>query len=122
VAPYIRAVAKGEPLELTITRQDVARGFIDVHEAGVLDLQTNNPTGTMLLLSLETGPVSTVRVTIAGSNRTVGAGGGWIEIPFSGTAKQSLELSCRLFLRPDSEPGVVPWPVVLNARMKEMRR
>lgn len=120
-APSLRAETVSRPASLTITDVDIERGFIDVVDAGMLAFQTNNPSGTMLLLSLEDGPVASAEVTASGIVRTIGIAGGWIDIPFSGTGKQRLGVACRLFLREGAMPGVVPWPLAFEGRMSGVR-
>ncbi len=117
-APYIRASTVSQPKQLTITESDIERGFVDVPNAGLLALQTNNPDGTMLLLALEVGPVSSAEVSTNGLRRTIGAAGGWLDIPYTGTAKQNLQFSTRLFLRKEMEAGDFPWPLAFEARMR----
>lgn len=116
-APYIRASTLSQPNQLTITQSDIERGFIDVSDAGVLSLQTNNPDGTMLVLALEGGPVTSAEVTTNGLRRTIGAAGGWLDIPYTGTAKQDLRFSTRMFLKKGVQAGDFPWPLAFEARM-----
>lgn len=116
-AAYIRASVHDQPLHIAITAEDIERGFVEVPDAGTLALQTNNPAGTMLLVRLSDGPISSAEVEVTGYRRTIGPGGGWIDIPFNGTSKQKLEVSSRLFLKQDAQPGIVPWPLSFDGRM-----
>ena len=115
-APYLRAETEGTPLSVEITAEDIERGYVDVIAAGAVSLQTNDPDGTILLISIETGAILSAHVTAGGLKRSVGPAGGWIELPFKGTLPQRLALSCRLHLRSEVKPGPIAWPVRVEAR------
>lgn len=115
-APYLRASTEDTPQVLEITAEDIERGFIDVTEAGAVAFQTNDPDGTILLISIDTRAILSAQVTGAGAKRSVGPAGGWIDLPFRGTMPQRLAVSCRLNLRSEVKPGPIAWPVRLEAR------
>ena len=105
---------ESEPASLLLTETDVRRGYVDLPTASRISVRTNSSTGYLLAFEIVGGPIEGVRVRGLGAEISIGGAGGWIARPYTG-AVTSAELSYRLVLSKDAQPGAYPWPVLLSA-------
>jgi hypothetical protein len=103
---------------LTLTVDDVLRGFLDAPAATRVEVHENSPQGYLLVVEELGAPESPVeRVTLRGlgADVEVGRGGGLIARPHvRGTV--TAELSYRFMLTRNARAGIYPWPLSLSVR------
>jgi hypothetical protein len=117
VTATIRPVATMKILhqlpQLTVTAQDVAKGYVDVPVATLLEVKNNSPAG--YLLSFENqGPFRDVLVRGLGTEVQISFGNGWVLMPYSRVPVR-MELSYRFVLAENAEVGTYPWPLQINS-------
>ncbi len=116
VPPRAILSVDAEPASLSVTPEDVARGYVDVPVATRARVRTNTPEGWLLEIHVAPGPWRSLEVTGLGAPAQVSGSGGFLARPYPGTTRPvPLELSCRFLLAPDAAPGLYPWPVALAA-------
>lgn len=102
----------GEPAPLTVTANDLARGYKDVSVR--YHVSHNNRRGYLLRIANLGGVASTIRVS--GPGGSVG-GGDVVELRGDGLAfEQDIALEFRLVLRDHVSPGTFDWPVQLTVQ------
>jgi len=102
---------------LTITKEHIMKGYIDVPAATILRIRTNNPRGYSLAVQVNEEMAKEVWVT-ANHNTTVIAGSvGFLYQPYPGPAGEVKEISYRIFLSPDVKPGRYPWPLSIGTAL-----
>ena len=102
--------------QISISRLDVARGYVDMAAASRFLVFTNSRTG----YTLEFHPVGTLfeSVKIEGLPNPVvlGADGGSLVQRGATSRHTTHELSYRFMLRPDTRPGNYAWPLRVSVR------
>ncbi len=111
VLPVMKYSILYQESNLTITQEDINKGFIDVQEAVVLSVKTNSTNGYLLAFSLESNMFS--RVTVRNENNVYNLSetGGEIHMPFHGMNVTTQKLSIRFHLLSNISPGQYEWPV-----------
>lgn len=110
VAPHVRWEVRDEPARLEITPADIARGFIEV-PAARLRVQTNDEAGFIVAAAASGDQFTSGALTGLDQPIAIGAGGGFVHLPFRGTAVMEAELRWRLPLSDRSQAGLYPWPL-----------
>lgn len=100
--------------ELTLTREDVLRGYIDIPLGAHIEIQNNNLSGFLVLFEGIGGPVREVVVRGLGKDAHIAANGGWIAQPYQGRDPMMVELSYRFILSEEAQPGSYAWPVRIS--------
>lgn len=95
--------------ELVITNADIARGYVDVAAASLIEIQNNNPAGYLMVFEGADPNFKEVHVTGLGSQVVLNPGSNWLARPFAGKAPVRVELStCPAIPRP--APTIGRWP------------
>ncbi|MDD5761322.1 MAG: hypothetical protein PHP88_02285 [bacterium] len=103
---------------LVVTREDVARGYVDAPAASRIEVRNNSREGCLLVFEGVAGPdASFGRISVRGLGRDVeiGPGGGFVPHPYAPTPVTA-ELSYRFSLARDARPGTYPWPLQVSVR------
>lgn len=103
-----------QPAELGVTAEDIRRGYVEVASASRIAVRSNSPNGYLVGFDV-TGPIKQVEVTGLANPAQIGAAGGTIANPYTGTMTNTAELSYRFVLSADAQPGSYSWPVALSA-------
>ncbi len=99
-----------QPATLEITRDDVSRGYIELHQAVSFRVRSNAANGYTLQFEAITFPFSRAEVTWDESAATVTGDGSWMFRPYlEGTTAGTLNV--RLTLMQGTQPGIYAWPV-----------
>lgn len=117
VRPSARLISERHPLWLTVTREDLERGFVDVKTPSRLEVHANCRSG--YVLDLRVAPRAGIVVTEIrglGPPRIVAANGGRITRAVSGPVREKLELRWRFHLADSARPGFRAWPVQISIR------
>jgi len=117
VLPKLSQTTLRQPMDLTVTRQDIAKGYVDLNEGTLLHVATNDPHGYYLSFFIEGRLIQSADVKIDGRIVSVQAGTGLIHQPFPGISGETVDISYRLFLTPELIPGSYPWPILVAASL-----
>ena len=102
--------------ELTVTNNDIQRGFIDMPAASRVNVKSNNPAGYLLTFEVMSGPYpmfSSVQVNIGGREVQLSPTGGWIPMPYVHGAT-ALDIGYHFFLSKHAQPGTYIWPLMVS--------
>ena len=113
VEEYISVDMQHQRQTLTITPEDIARGYVEVSRATVFTVRTNSRDGYMLYFE-NTAPLFSKVVLIDNGRRVELSGAGGI-IHQSYAKGQTKELSYRFFLSADAKPQTYQWPLRMEA-------
>lgn len=113
VAAHVRWQVRDEPAILEITAADIARGFVEV-SAARLRAQTNDPAGFIVVAKVAGDQFASGAMTGLEQPISIGAAGGFVHLPFRGTAVVETELRWRLPLSDQTRAGSYPWPVRIS--------
>lgn len=105
--------------ELVVTNSDIARGYLEIKNASLIEVKNNNPDGYMLIFEATNGQVNLVKeIQVQGLGREVqiDSFGGWIMLPNEGLMPVTKELSYRFVLSEKAQPGSYHWPIALSVR------
>jgi hypothetical protein len=100
--------------QMVITREDIAKGCMDVHAASRVEIRNSSLTGYMINFELEEGPFQHVLIRGLGAELQIDFGGGWVLKPHS-RGSEILELTYRFILSSDTKPGTYNWPIRMSA-------
>lgn len=100
---------------ITITENDIARGYVDAPAASRIEVRTNNPQGCLLVFEGLNGPFR--KTVVRGMEREiqVGPGSGFVPMPHARGAV-TMELSYRFFLSESARPGIYSWPLTISSQ------
>lgn len=112
VLPFASVKTVLEPASLTITEEDIGKGYVDEQSPSMLEIKSNSQRGSVLTLQAGEGPFTSAEVTFQGRTVTVGRQGGMLVFQASG--RQIVSMRYRFMLAHDARPGVYPWPFSLS--------
>jgi hypothetical protein len=102
--------------QLKISKDDIARGFVEVEAASRFSVSTNSQIGYLMEFYPVGEIFDSVQIGGLGSPVHIGADGGAIVQRGQLLASFTHELSFRFTLRPEVVPGNYPWPLQLSVR------
>ena len=102
--------------QLKITKDDIARGFVEAASASRFTVSSNSLSGYLLEFYPVGEIFESVQIGGLGNPVHIGVDGGAIVQRGQLLANFSHELSFRFTLRPDVIPGNYPWPLQLSVR------
>ncbi len=114
VLPYHRLDVVHQTSTLTVTAEDVARGYVDVASGTQLRAQSNERRG--FSVSFDPRMKLFARATITGLANAldIGPEGGAVNQAYSGR-DTLLQLSYRFYLASGLTPGSYPWPLSISS-------
>lgn len=102
----------------SVTQENVAKGYVDLPAATVLQVRTNDLNGYMLYFEIIAGIAKEIWI-MDNSRTTVLSGGvGFILQAYPGPSGEVKEISYRIFLVPDTKPGLYAWPLSISASLQ----
>lgn len=115
VARHASLQVLAQPASLTLTPDDIARGYVELPAACEVAVQNNSPGGYLVVLSSESPFVQSTLLRGLGADVQWGPAGGTLAQPAAGRgmSRQTLALSYRFVLSPEAHPGSYAWPVRL---------
>ena len=116
VRPVATLEQQSEPVAITLSAQDVERGFIDISDPTQLRVHSNSREGYIIELLAVSPMFSSIAVHGLGSDVTLGAEGGSIVQRWDRAQSVSLALTFRLKLAAGLQPGQYPWPLRMRVR------
>ncbi|MDP1718146.1 MAG: hypothetical protein Q8L40_08710 [Burkholderiales bacterium] len=102
--------------QLTITKDDIAQGHIDVSAATRFSVFTNSRSGYLIEFYPVGDAFQAVQIKGLGHPAQLGADGGAVAQRGPVAPNMSHELSYRFTLMPGLQPGNYPWPLMLKVR------
>lgn len=101
---------------LNVTEEDIRRGFIEIPSGTVLQIKTNNRTGYVLYFEGENELFKEVTVMDKERATILSPNGGFLYQPYSGDVEVK-NLSYKLLLRENIQPGLYSWPMKVRASL-----
>ncbi|MBZ5637264.1 MAG: hypothetical protein LAO51_00755 [Acidobacteriia bacterium] len=99
---------------LTLTPEDVGRGYVEIEHATSVVVKTNSPTGYFLEVEIASEMIRGAQVLGLPGGAFVASDDGRVIRPTRGPLVERLDLGFRFELSQRAEPGVYPWPVSLT--------
>ena len=103
-----------EPAQISITSQDIARGYLDVPAAVAFRVRSNARNGYRVQFEPIAYPFTRANVTWDSQIAVVSADGSWLTRAYQ-QGERAGTLSVRLALSGDATPGTYAWPVRFDA-------
>ncbi len=101
--------------QVVVTTSDVARGYVDVRSASLIEVKNNSRDGFLLIFQFLGDAFKDVYVYGLGNEVQISLGGGWIlQQHTNGILK--VELSYRLVLEGNFLPGTYAWPLLISVQ------
>ncbi len=104
--------------QLSVTSEDIARGYVDVPAGSRFSVATNSRTGYFVDFHPRVGVFASVQIDGLGSAVQLGADGGTVSHGNDGLRSVPHELSYRFYLKPALTPGNYEWPLLLAVRAR----
>lgn len=114
VGPYVRLDVVRQQPSLTITTEDLARGYVDAVAGTSLRMRTNDRNGVLVVFDFQSEEFERVRVTGIGGTVEIGSAGGSVRAAYSG-AESFADVSYRFYLTQRMRAGTYPWPLQISA-------
>ncbi len=115
VKPVVTASYEYRKQVIYINTEDIERGYIDIPNAVVVHVRTNSRKGYLLSLNIRGNHFNDVWVSDNASLTVISSGKGLIKIPYADSSTENInELSFRLYLSENIQPGQYAWPVALD--------
>lgn len=102
------------PSNVTVTAQDVARGYVELEAPIRVQVRSNSQRGYLLRVARLNDAFGSINLDFAGGSVRVTGDESWIARPAL-SLSDSLELRGRVALRSGVEPGQYPLPFELSA-------
>jgi hypothetical protein len=100
-----------KPSLLTVSNEDIARGYVDATASTTLALKTNSGAGLLLEFVNHAEFVQAIRVQGLGPELQMSAAGGFFRRTARPVASELLDLRFRFELSGAAREGVYAWPV-----------
>ena len=114
VNPYVRLDVLQQQPSLTITAEDIRRGYVDVAAGTSLRTRTNDRNGFLVNFDSRSNVFERVSVTGIGATVELGSGGGAIRAAYAGPESLA-QVSYRFYLAQGVQSGNHPWPLQISA-------
>jgi hypothetical protein len=113
LVPRHATIRFAPPASITISEEDVARGYHELAAAVDVAVQSNVPQGYTLVFELDRANVDAARVAGLQGALLVGSAGAIATRPATarGMWRDQLQLRIRFDLPGDARPGPVAWPL-----------
>jgi len=102
---------------INVTEEDIKRGFIEIPSGTILQIKTNSRNGYMLYFEGSNELFKEVWVTDKGRTVVLSSNGGLIHQTNSGGNVEVKDLSYKLLLNENIQPGSYSWPLRVKASL-----
>jgi hypothetical protein len=116
VARISQSIIHQEP-SINVTQGDLKKGFMEIPSGTVLQIRTNTKNGYALFFEGSNELFKEVVVMDKGRTVTLSSEGGFVHQPYSGSNIEVKDLSYRLRLKENIQPGFYPFPFRVKASL-----
>jgi len=116
MARISQSILHQEPL-INVTQGDLKKGFVEIPSGTILRIKTNTSNGYALFFEGSNELFKEVMVMDKGRTVTLSAHGGFVHQPYSGSNIELKDLSYRLQLKENIQPGSYPFPFRVTASL-----
>src|SRR4030042_6184153 len=102
---------------INVTEADVKKGFIDIPSGTILQIKTNARNGYALFFEGINELFKEVTVMVNGRTVALSPNGGFVHQSYSGSNIEVKDLSYKLQLKEDIQPGSYPFPFRVKASL-----
>jgi hypothetical protein len=113
VLPYFQFNLLSQVSEITITEEDIQRGYLDVPSASLLELKTNSHQGYLLSFEGSLWPFKEVQIQGLVNPVRLHSGHSLVHQP-SARGKVTVNLDYRFILSGETKPGSYSWPLLIS--------
>ena len=117
VLPKLTQTVMHQNSVLSITRENIAMGYVDIKAGTVLQVKSNDPNGYFLNFLVDGQFINEAQVNINCRTISVQPGIGLINKPSPGSAGETVLITYRLMLSSKTLPGSYQWPVTVTASL-----
>lgn len=116
VKPYLQVHFLHQEQAVTVTEEDLQKGYVEIRSASQLSIKTNSPEGVRIVFLPREGPFSEIRVfglqplVLKGRETAVV----FLHLKRGWTA---LDLSYRFSIPPALQPGSYGWPFSISVEL-----
>jgi len=103
--------------KISITGEDLERGYVEIPSGTILVVKTNDRSGYFLFFEGANDLFKEVWITDKGRTTVLSPNGGLIRQSHSGGNVEVKDLSYRLHLKENTQPGLYPWPFRVKASL-----
>jgi hypothetical protein len=114
VSAYVHLDVLQQQPSLTITAEDIQRGYVDVSAGTSLRTRTNDRNGFLVNFDSRSNVFERVSVTGIGGTVEIGSGGGTVRAAYTGP-ESTAQVSYRFYLAQGVQSGNYPWPLQVSA-------
>jgi hypothetical protein len=111
-----QSIIHQEP-RINVTEGDVKKGFIEIASGTILQIKTNARNGYALFFEGSNELFKEVMVMVNGRTVALSPNGGFVHQPYSGNNIEVKDLSYKLQLKEDIQPGSYPFPFRVKASL-----
>lgn len=109
------------PVSMQVTQADIARGYVDLAERSSIDIQSNSKDSIVLEFQGRDASSIIREVQVREGGRMTSLSSSGARMLLAGAAQpgvvRTVELSYRVFLAADVQPGTYAWPITLTAML-----
>jgi hypothetical protein len=116
VARISQSIIHQDP-SINVTEGDLKKGFMEIPSGTVLQIRTNTKNGYALFFEGSNELFKEVVVMDKGRTVTLSSEGGFVHQPYSGSNIEVKDLSYRLRLKENIQPGSYPFPFRVKASL-----
>jgi hypothetical protein len=116
VARISQSIIHQEPA-INVTESDLKKGFIEIPSATILQIKTNARNGYALFFEGSNELFKEIMVMDRGRTVTLSSQGGFVHQPYSGSNIEVKDLSYKLQLKENIQPGSYPFPFRVKASL-----
>ena len=111
-----QSIIHQEP-KISVTEGDIKKGFIEIASGTILQIKTNARNGYALFFEGSNELFKEVMVMVNGRTVALSSNGGFVHQPYSGSNIEVKDLSYKLQLKEDIQPGIYPFPFRVKASL-----
>jgi len=111
-----QSIIHQEP-RINVTEVDVKKGFIEIPSGTILEIKTNARNGYALFFEGINELFKEVTVMVSGRTVALSPNGGFVHQSYSGSNIEVKDLSYKLQLKEDIQPGSYPFPFRVKASL-----
>ncbi len=121
IQKHAKIKVTGNPVSMQVTQADIARGYVDLAERSSVDIRSNSRDSIVLeFQGRDASPIiRDVQVREGGRTTSLNSAGARMLLPGAALpgVVRTVDLSYRVFLAADVQPGSYAWPITLTAML-----